>query len=120
MFRRFTKLNMLNLMSLQAELMELETKFSYMWDALELIEPNTPFSVDFNRLRKAPDNTIRNEDSDEPRGLPELLNETLMEIRTKLKEYSKQQLRVNLFSSVALALRKSQMIHYFRSQRYPP
>jgi hypothetical protein len=126
MFRRFTKLNMLNLMSLQAELMELENELSNNWDALELRDPETPYSLNFNLLRKKGesliirDKTSRNEEFLEPKDLPDLLSLTLLKTRTKLNEYSKEQLVLSLFSCVAVALNHIQMIHYFRLQRYSP
>jgi hypothetical protein len=90
MFRRFTKLNMLNLMSLQAELMDLETQFSDVWDSDESNAQNKAFSVNFNLLRKAqrPLSPV-DESDDESKDRSELQWQILMTIRTKLNEYSK-------------------------------
>lgn len=49
-FARFTKLNLLNLMSLQAELMELEGDFDVMWDVDENDQQRRSFSTSFNAL----------------------------------------------------------------------
>lgn len=87
MFRRFTKLNMLNLMSLQAELMDLETQFSDVWDSDESNAQNKAFSVDFNALRKAQRPLHPGDDESEDRS--ELQWQILMTIRAKLNEYSK-------------------------------
>jgi hypothetical protein len=95
MFRRFTKLNMLNLMSLQAELMELETEFSAIWDSDEMSTQNHSFSLNFKLIRgeRQPlslcDDTTHKEDSDKPKYRSERQWEILMAIRTKLNEYSR-------------------------------
>ena len=107
MFRRFTNLNMLNLMSLQSELMELENDVSVIWERLELSEHNTPYSVNFNLLRKkgeslnAHDNTTRDEPPRQPKDWSELLSVKLMEVRAKLNEYSKQELGLTVFYSIS-------------------
>jgi hypothetical protein len=73
MFRRFTNLNMLNLISLQAELIELENNVSIICEQLELSEHNTQYSANFNLLQKkgqslnAHDNTTRNKPPQQPK-----------------------------------------------------
>ena len=78
-FRRFSRLNMLVLMSLQAELMDLEDEFEQTCIEDEQVPDSNgrkKFSVDFKALKaaKAPD---------------DLQWKALIKIKNKLREYSK-------------------------------
>jgi len=74
-FRRFGALNMLNLLSLQAELVDLQVQFRDVWIEDETSSDNSEklFSTHFRTLRKS-------EDSHHLK--------MLIEIRQKLQEYS--------------------------------
>jgi hypothetical protein len=75
-FRRFGPLNMLNLLSLQAELVDLEVQFRDLWDEDEHSgDPSEElYSTYFRELRNSEDSVHYN---------------MLLEIRKKLDEYSK-------------------------------
>jgi hypothetical protein len=77
-FRRFSSLNMLNLLSLQAELVDLEVELKDV--VLEDEHSDDPerrhFSVDFWKLRRASDHESN------------LQCQVLLRIRNKLNEYS--------------------------------
>jgi hypothetical protein len=97
-FCRFTKLNLLNLMSLQAELIELEEDFDLVWDADEKDPERRIFSVNFNALRMARVETTVDDDSE---AQLEQQWRTLMAIRRKLHEYSRlSSASTGLFSSI--------------------
>ena len=84
MFKRFTDLNMRNLLYMQAELLALE-------DELEIAtcndhhDPNSPSRKLYSRSAK----TLRaSKDSSDPRNREQW--DKVLEIREKLKEYSRQ------------------------------
>ncbi|KAF2177467.1 hypothetical protein K469DRAFT_807666 [Zopfia rhizophila CBS 207.26] len=93
-FRKFSDLNMLNLLSLQAELMELHEEFVDVCNSDDnLSEPNAPsrkFPFSFQELLQ----------SDDPRYFPEGTDRRfhqlikLQDIRVKLKEYNETLLQV--------------------------
>lgn len=74
-FRKFSSLNMLNLMTLQAELLELENKYKDTLYMDERNEKGIPLATSFMALRKS--NSRQ--------------KEVLGEIRKKLDEYSRRQ-----------------------------
>lgn len=103
-FRRFTRLNLLNLMSLQAELMELEEDLDIAWDHDEVKRQSKNFAKDFNALRKARKRAMASsngesvreqsgqlEQLEPPEPLEQLESQwqIMLDIRKKLKEYSK-------------------------------
>ncbi|THX44357.1 hypothetical protein D6D10_00414 [Aureobasidium pullulans] len=74
-FRRFAALNIVNLLSLQAELVDLQVQFRDIWaedDASSDLDEQE-FSTYFRKLRRS-ENSVQ--------------NEMLLEIRKKLQEYS--------------------------------
>ncbi|USP77434.1 hypothetical protein yc1106_04708 [Curvularia clavata] len=77
-FRRFGSLNMINLLYLQAELMDLERKYevAYCEDAKSSVESVRSFCNDFAKLR-----------SSKSIGYPDQLNQ-LLNISDKLEKYS--------------------------------
>ena len=77
-FRRFGPLNMLNLLGLQAELVELDASFRGIWNEnnMSLDEDEKAFLVNFRKLREF-----------EGSG-KDLQYQKLIQIRQKLKEYS--------------------------------
>ncbi|CZT41145.1 uncharacterized protein RSE6_00845 [Rhynchosporium secalis] len=89
-FRRFSKLNMLNLMSLQAELIALEEDYDVVWDADEKDATRRVFSVSFNTLRTARADTP----DDNSEAYIERQWQILMAIRNKLNEYNDTLLQV--------------------------
>ncbi|KAF4629709.1 hypothetical protein G7Y89_g8437 [Cudoniella acicularis] len=82
-FRRFTKLNMLVLMSLQAELMDLEDAFEQTCfeDDQSGDDTRQKFSVDFKALRNA-------------KAGNDIQWQALMDIKSKMKEYNKTLLEI--------------------------
>jgi hypothetical protein len=97
-FRRFGKLNLLNLMALQAELVELEDDFNTSWDDDETsTDPDRKqLAVSFKALRKsqsaiASPNSRASENAGASPTVPEpkaRQGKILLDIREKLKEYS--------------------------------
>lgn len=76
-FRRFGPLNMLNLLSLQAELVEMDAEFRAIW-AEDDSSPNSEehdYSVYFRKLR------------DSEGGGSDFQHQMLVQIRRKLQEY---------------------------------
>ena len=88
-FRRFSSLNLFNLLSLQAELVDLEGQLQASWELEDALNEDKPYSKNFKLLREmdAEDQASNGETNGQPKGQ---LNqwELVVRIRDVLKEYS--------------------------------